>query len=587
MKPLIQVRNLSFTYNKGLENEYQALLNITMDIYPEEFIVFFGPSGCGKSTLLNLVAGLETPEPEQMFIDDQDMATLTHRQFVNYHRKRVGMVYQSYNLIPSLSVVDNVALPQIFMNITRRARENYCLDVLERFGVRKQARKRPSELSGGQQQRIGIARAIINNPDIVLADEPVGNLDSVSAKNVLEIFRDLNEKEKKTVIMVTHNPDNLEYADRIFYMKDGSIVKEVVNRDKGRKARAIEAKPNAPTSELEELMRAYQNLSPEQINILIMPYKAKVFTHHFITTRNMEETKIFEDAMQRKLLGTIPPGEFLDTLHRPQEDGGVGFDKRTSEKISYRVDKAIKMSYFINQKWHQGKDSEGRHYPVSDAEKTEAMANYLIKNCFHEYHDIIEEEVLVRFKKAVGERISNSINKPEFFARLDMSFRDGGVGLNRKTARAVAEEMELTLIIGYGLIQRRELMKRLKKQEKLKEEADNQVAIEKNEAVSDQAAASAPEYDPMDTAVDVQPDVAVPADDGSIENTEESPQAGYSAADIAAELNQGNSAAPTDAPEEQESSPASESSAHDEDEETEAEAIARRINEQAMKRSNH
>jgi ABC-type multidrug transport system ATPase subunit len=143
---------------------------------------------------------------------------------------------------------------------------------------------------------------------IILADEPVGNLDSISAKNVLDILKDLSVREKKTVILVTHNPENLEYGDRIIYMKDGIITREVVN--KGMKSKSTEVR-KSPTMELNELMRAYRGLTPDQINILIMPYKAKAFAHHFTSNLTLEESKLFEDIIQRRLVGHHIPGRIF------------------------------------------------------------------------------------------------------------------------------------------------------------------------------------------------------------------------------------------------------------------------------------
>jgi putative ABC transport system ATP-binding protein len=310
MEPLIKSQNLNFTYNAGKDNEYQALININFEIYPEEFIVIFGPSGCGKSTLLNLIAGLERPDPDTMYIYGKDMNGMTKNDFALYHRTKIGMIYQQYNLITSLTVLENVALPQVFISVNKGKRNKWARTLLERFGILKQAKKIPSELSGGQQQRIGIARSIVNNPDIILADEPVGNLDSVSAKTALSILENLNEKEKKTVILVTHNPEFLVYGDRIFYMKDGIITREVINRDRKKKDRP-DVTPKSTAAEINDLMRAYHGLTPEQINILIMPYKAKAFAHHFISNRSMEETKILEEVIQRRLLGSISQKIFL------------------------------------------------------------------------------------------------------------------------------------------------------------------------------------------------------------------------------------------------------------------------------------
>ncbi|MFH0892059.1 MAG: ABC transporter ATP-binding protein [Candidatus Falkowbacteria bacterium] len=453
--PIISLKNINFVYNKGKDNEFQALINVNLEIYPEEFIIIFGPSGCGKSSLLNVLAGLETPDSGTISILGKDMMTLSKRDFAWYHRNQLGMIYQAYNLITSLTVLENVALPQIFLNVRKRKREKWSLSLLERFGIVEHAQKIPTELSGGQQQRIGIARSIVNNPKLILADEPVGNLDSVSAQNVFDILEELNEKEKKTIILVTHNPENLDYADRIIYMKDGIITREVVNREKHKKEKKIGpgAEVKSAINQMEDLMRAYHGLSPEQINILIMPYKAKVFAHHFITTRNMEETRVFEESIQRRLLGTISQEELYDILHRNLGEGGVGFDKRTTDKILRRVNRIIRMAYFVYQKDRQRKDTGGEHVKIDWDEKTEKLTSYLLMSCYQEYYKHLDKEQTERLKKVVHDRIVGNINKAQFFAYLDQPLHDGGVGLNRKTARAITEEIELILILGFGIVE--------------------------------------------------------------------------------------------------------------------------------------
>jgi len=451
MEPIIKAKNLNFVYNKGKDNEFHALVNINMEIYPEEFIMFFGPSGCGKSTLLNVIAGLEVPdEGSEVTVFGRDMMKLTGKQFADYHRSDLGMVFQAYNLITSLSVLDNVALPQMFLNMSKRKREKWGMQLLERFGIDKQYRKIPTELSGGQQQRIGIARAIVNNPRVVLADEPVGNLDSVSAKNVLEILSQLNEMEKKTIIMVTHNPENLVYADRIFYLKDGTIIQEVVNKDKHKEIMKQEQKTAA--AEITDLMRAYHGLTAEQINILIMPYKSRIFAHHFISTRSMEETKVFEDIIQRRLMGTASGSEMFETLHRPSVDGGVGFNIRTAEKTMRRINKALEMSYFVYQTHHQKKNAEGSHEMVTDDEKAEKLKTYLLHTCYDEHAKNLEPEQIIRLQKAVKDRLTNTTQKTGFYTALDQPFKEGGVGLNSVTAKDITEEIELILILGFGIV---------------------------------------------------------------------------------------------------------------------------------------
>src|SRR3989339_420461 len=393
MDPIITLKKVNFTYNPGKTNEYQALINIDLEVYPEEFIIFFGPSGCGKSTLLNILAGLEVPDNGSVFVFGRDLTKMSRNDFAMYHRDNVGMIYQQYNLITSLTVLDNVALPQIFINIRKGKRNKWARNLLDRFGILDHADKIPTELSGGQQQRIGIARSIVNNPQMVLADEPVGNLDSVSAENVLEILDNLNKKEKKTIVMVTHNPEHIHYGDRIIYMKDGIITREVINRDKYKKKLKKEATEENPIAQISNMMRSYRGLSPEQINILIMPYKAKIFAHHFITSRTLEETRVFEEIIQRRMLGTISEDEVYDILKRSSREGGVGFNKQTAGKILRRVNRVVRMAFFVYQKGRQKKDEAGKHEKITIEEKAQKITDYLLMTCYHEYFqhlDIIQ-----------------------------------------------------------------------------------------------------------------------------------------------------------------------------------------------------
>ena len=459
MQPVIQVKNLDFVYNRGKDNEYHALINVSLDIYPEEYIVIFGPSGCGKSTLLNVIAGLEMPDSGSVSVFGKDLTTLTEKQYASYHRRDIGMVFQAYNLITSLTVLDNVVLPQIFVNVGKGRRDRWGKQLLERFGILKQAHKIPTELSGGQQQRIGIARAIVNNPRIVLADEPVGNLDSISAKNVLNIFVELNEKEKKTIITVTHNPENLIHADRIIYMKDGIITREVVNYDKKKKHKTGNDKKDkniinfkAPAAELRDLMRAYQGLSPEQINILIMPFKAKIFSNHFLTSRNMDETKMFEEVIQRRLLGTISEEDFFEILNKSSLEGGVGFDQRTAGKIVRRVNRVLRIAYFIYQSQRKRKDESGAHIIITAKEKAKKTTEYLLNTCYYEYKKNLSQLQIDLMEKLVRNRLSGKIQKDDFFNKLDKPLREKGAGFNFKTAKAITRELELILILGFGIV---------------------------------------------------------------------------------------------------------------------------------------
>lgn len=466
-EPIIRAQNLDFIYNRGKDNEFHALIDISLDIYPDEFIIVFGPSGCGKSTLLNVIAGLETPDSGTISVLGHDLTRLSGKDFAIYHRNEIGMIYQAYNLITSLSVLDNVALPQMFVNVSRGRRNRWAKNLLERFGILEHAYKIPTELSGGQQQRIGIARAIVNNPQIVLADEPVGNLDSVSAKMVLKILGELNEKEKKTVILVTHNPEYLDVADRILYMKDGIITREVVNHDKHHKKKIL--KPKSAANQINELMRAYQGMSPEQINILIMPYKAKVFVNHFSSNLSMDEVKIFEDILQRRLLGSISEREFYEVLDRPAKFGGVGMDRRTAQNVVDRINDVVKMAYFVYQKARQRKDENGKHPKVTFDEKADKVQSYLYRVCYDEHYKKLNEKQHERIFHAIKQRLMNTMDKRAFNDYLDTSFNQSGVGLNSKTAKAFTEELELILILGFGVVSVNQAMQKKVKQEQEKQ----------------------------------------------------------------------------------------------------------------------
>ena len=476
MEPIIRIEKLNFVYNKGKDNQYHALVNVNLEVFEEEFVIIFGPSGCGKSTLLNVIAGLEIPDSGSVEVFSKDLMKMSKKESTEHHRTQIGMIFQSYNLISSLTVLDNISLPQMFLDISKRKREEKAHMLLERFDVVAQAKKVPTELSGGQQQRIGIARAIINNPKIVLADEPVGNLDSISAKNVFDILKDLIIKEKRTVLLVTHNPEYLDYGDRIISMRDGRITKEVISKLKFKRDVGTQFVPKPPSTEISELMRAYHGLSPEQINILIMPYKARIFAHHFITDRTMEETRIFEDIMQRRLLGTVSQDELMDILDRPAHEGGIGFDKRTAEKIMRRINRAIRMAYFINQKIRQKKDEKGQHIIINENKKAEKLTNYLLKTVYYKYYRNLSESQFETIKYAVKDRLLGKIQKSDFNNVLDKPARDGGVGLNIKTAKAITEQMELIIVLGFGMIFKKKAEAIIKKQVL----EDEEIAEEKN-----------------------------------------------------------------------------------------------------------
>jgi ABC-type lipoprotein export system ATPase subunit len=223
---------MNVVFNAGKTNELKALNDINLEIYPHEYIILFGPSGCGKSTLLNIICGLLKPTSGKVEIAGRDISSFSEKEKLDFHRRKIGMIFQSFHLVSTLSVLDNVCLPRAFIAEDYESRKKDGLNFLRRFGIENQAEKFPSDLSGGQKQRVAIARSLINSPAIVVADEPVGNLDSKSAFNVLSILEELNKVDKKLVVLVTHDPSHLLYGDRVVHMRDGMITKivEVVGR---------------------------------------------------------------------------------------------------------------------------------------------------------------------------------------------------------------------------------------------------------------------------------------------------------------------------------------------------------------------
>ena len=208
----------------------RAVDDVTLNIRAGEFVALLGASGSGKSSLLNLIAGLDSPTSGSVVSGERDLAKLSREDLAKYRRHTVGMVFQSFNLIPSMTVLENVELPLRFAEVERSRRGAMAASALERVGLAGRTKHRPIELSGGEQQRVALARALINEPSILLADEPTGNLDSRTGTEVMELIRNLNQSLQMTVVLVTHERDLAEkYAARLIFMADGKLVTDQPN----------------------------------------------------------------------------------------------------------------------------------------------------------------------------------------------------------------------------------------------------------------------------------------------------------------------------------------------------------------------
>jgi len=231
---VIRSENVCRHYHMG-ETVIRAVDGITLGVTPGEFLALLGSSGSGKSSLLNLIAGLDRPTSGSVVVQDRDLAKLSREELAKYRLHVVGMVFQSFNLIPSMTLVENVELPLRFAEVDRGDRESLSREALERVGLKGRLHHRPSELSGGEQQRAALARALINKPKLLLADEPTGNLDSHTGSEIMDMLRDFNRDLGMTVVMVTHERTLAErYAQRMVFLADGKLIDDRTNDRGGR-----------------------------------------------------------------------------------------------------------------------------------------------------------------------------------------------------------------------------------------------------------------------------------------------------------------------------------------------------------------
>lgn len=222
VKMIVRAIGLSKVYRRG-KVEVPALRDVNFQVYSGEIVGIMGPSGSGKTTLLNLIGGLDKPTMGKIFVDGVDITSLGEDELADYRLKKVGFVFQFYNLIPTLTALENVELPMALAGVPKNERRDRALDLLRMVGLEARADHKPDELSGGEQQRVTIARALANSPAIVLADEPTGDLDSKSAQSLMKLIRELNKRNKQTFIIVTHDPIVAEACTKIYNIRDGRI----------------------------------------------------------------------------------------------------------------------------------------------------------------------------------------------------------------------------------------------------------------------------------------------------------------------------------------------------------------------------
>ena len=228
MSEIIRIRDLTREYRMGDET-IQALRGVSLDIRPNEYVAIMGPSGSGKSTMMNLLGCLDTPTGGEYWLNGQEVSRLSDDELARVRNREIGFVFQTFNLLPRATALHNVELPLVYAGAGAGERRRRAAAALDRVGLADRMDHRPNELSGGQRQRVAIARALVNAPSILLADEPTGNLDSVTSEEIMRVFGDLHAAGQ-TVIMVTHEPEIAAHADRVVVLRDGRVESDRLNR---------------------------------------------------------------------------------------------------------------------------------------------------------------------------------------------------------------------------------------------------------------------------------------------------------------------------------------------------------------------
>ncbi|NOG63650.1 MAG: ABC transporter ATP-binding protein [Chloroflexi bacterium] len=244
-KPIVQLHALSKSYTET-DHKRVILDEVTVNFYEGEFAVLLGPSGSGKSTMLNLMSGIDAPDSGRVSVNETDITALSEHARTIFRRNHIGIIFQSFNLIPTLTVLENVTLPYELQGNSRKQAQTKAVEVLGKVGLAGREKSYPDRLSGGQQQRVAIARAIVHQPDLIVADEPTGNLDHHTGETILQLLLDMTRNAGKTLIMATHSMDIIPYADRVFRIEDGKLIEDTERLRVGAEIKAeLEKKMHA------------------------------------------------------------------------------------------------------------------------------------------------------------------------------------------------------------------------------------------------------------------------------------------------------------------------------------------------------
>jgi putative ABC transport system ATP-binding protein len=428
MSQIIKIENLNLWYEKGKPIEVHALKNINIEIERGDYVAFFGPSGCGKTTMLESISGIDRFQEGKVFINDRDISGLSNQELAIFRQTGIGIVFQQFNLVPSLNVLKNVALPMLFVGISSEKAEIEARKLIERLDLTKYADRYPYELSGGQQQRVGIARALANNPPIIIADEPLGNLDSVNAKMVLEFLRELNEKDGRTIIMVTHEAWSLRDVKTIFHMKDG----EILDAEKIDKSNSVAESLSKHL--YEQMSQVSGDSDSKNVEEKI---SARILANFLLRGYSMDEIMRFESFVNDRFDGKIDNKEFHKLVNKPFKDGGVGLWKKKADRVTQYLDSILDERKDIDRIY----DIIEKNPELSILDEVMKIRNWLTEG----YTGKLSDLQMKAFDQVISDRIRGFIPADKVVSILDLSNNKYGVGLSFRAAQLMAEKLELIL----------------------------------------------------------------------------------------------------------------------------------------------
>lgn len=482
MNPIIKISDIDFTFDPGKPSEVHALNHISLDVMPGEYVAFFGPSGCGKTTLLYTIAGIQQPQTGNIIVDGEQINSLSRAELAVFRQTKIGIIFQSFNLLPTLSVLDNVALPMAFLGVSETERKARAADLLNRVGLGYLAERYPTELSGGQQQRVSIARSIANDPSIILADEPLGNLDSANAKIVLDQLNELRTQYGKTIVMVTHEVWTLRDVTKIFFMRDGEItstqdrVPGEMSESASEDLELIKQKSMMPNIELvshtvaEEEQQQPKELQPEAVSpeenkreelfvialespaptpepistlqsttLLSSLYpelsrdevRVKALTELLMNSYSSAIRKRFELFLGQRRFGALSKNEFFDALDRPWNRGGIGLWKQTAARIGSSVDEYISQWDLIDQMLATLERDPRTLITLEIAVIIQALE----KNLEKDFSPLAEEQ----FSELLEEKMRGIITWDHFEKVLSVPKKMDGFGLRGTTPQHVVQ----------------------------------------------------------------------------------------------------------------------------------------------------